>query len=536
MKLISKPNFASLTAVFFFLVFSFTAIAVRAQETTPSPTPTPSEEERRLLEERRLIELQRDIELAKKAIRDAQPQPAAAPTPPAPTATPLAGDTTLENVKLESEMVAYRAMSSAAAAISREILDKKTNAKNIAIYDAQVIKDWRFYRALFPAFEGQVIDIRRQYRALLCDEVLIREHVDPGELCTKLSKSDEDDPNKRAGAEKSLTVAAAATQSAFAAGTNLLKSFIDLAALFRTDTKITGSAFTVDESAFVAEIFRAMNNANPNLKLYYPEVFPPRVKDPSQTVGLIGVLFNYKTEADRAIKGLNARRAVVAEAAAKLSAEKGEAEAKLRQVEALNEKLANLEHALAAIPRRRKPELRKKLRAEITDVEAKLGALGETAEQLKAKIEELKAKLAPLEKEIKDTDTAIRRLAALNERFLAFVAEFVKVENGVNALALFIKSEDIENAMEGDESYWLEIKSVSAGGNNRVRKNLLRFFTGPKLDHSGGVIVEYTLYDKTGAVARSDKLSIYEGYVEPKKIRDAAKFKKNGEKFEDKVP
>jgi len=75
-----------------------------------------------------------------------------------------------------------------------------------------------------------------------------------------------------------------------------------------------------------------------------------------------------------------------------------------------------------------------------------------------------------------------------------------------------------------------EIKSVSSGGNNRTRKNLLRFFTGAKLDHSGGVIIEYTLYENSGAVVYSDKLSIYEGYVEPKKIRGTKAFK-----FEDKV-
>lgn len=38
------------------------------------------------------------------------------------------------------------------------------------------------------------------------------------------------------------------------------------------------------------------------------------------------------------------------------------------------------------------------------------------------------------------------------------------------------------------------------------------------MDHSGGVILEYTLYKRSGAVIYSDKLSYYEGYVEPKKI------------------
>jgi hypothetical protein len=35
---------------------------------------------------------------------------------------------------------------------------------------------------------------------------------------------------------------------------------------------------------------------------------------------------------------------------------------------------------------------------------------------------------------------------------------------------------------------------------------------------SGGVILEYTIYDRTGAVMWSDKLTHYEGYKEPKRI------------------
>ena len=81
-----------------------------------SPTPTPSEEEIRLQGEKRVIELQKDIELAKKAIRDAQPQPAE------PKATPLDGNTTVnEGLRLEAEMVSYKAMSEVANVITKEI-------------------------------------------------------------------------------------------------------------------------------------------------------------------------------------------------------------------------------------------------------------------------------------------------------------------------------------------------------------------------------------------------------------------------------
>jgi hypothetical protein len=323
-------------------------------------------------------------------------------------------------------------------------------------------------------------------------------------------------------------------QTAFAAGTNLLKSFIDLAALFRTDTKIQGNAFTVDESAFVAELFRALKNdyGAANINLFYPEVFPPRIKTASETVTIIGDLYIYKAEADRVIKKKNAQKETLAKQLIELSTKKSKLEEEQALLKKLNERLKNLE---ANLQTTRDPIVRKRIRTEISALRTELSglvkpdvtlnetldqALARKFKQLEDDIKKLKEELTPKEDQVKKLDNDIKRLTSLNERFLAFVAEFVKVDNnGINALALFVKSEDIENAMKDTESYWVEIKSVSAGGNNRVRKNLLRFFTGPKIDHSGGVIVEYTLYEKSGAVVYSDKLSIYQGYIEPKEIR-----------------
>ena len=488
------------------------SVATVTRVSAQTPTPSPSAEELRLQEEKRLLELQRDIEQAKKAIRDAQPQPAA------PSATPLAGDTALENVKLEAEMVAYKAMSEAADRISKEVKSKKNNAVNIAIYDAQVVKDWRFYRALFPAFKGQIDDLKAQYKALLCQDASISAEVSAGFLgstrCT--------DPNR------DVMTAAGGFQAAFGAGATLLKSFVDLAALFRTDTKIQGMAFTLDESAFVAEVFRALKNDYGTITLYYPEVFPPRVTDSSETVTIIGDLFIYKTEADSVIKKKNADKETTVTQMAVPAKKKAWLEEQKTQVKGLNAKLEALVEALKG---EKNPTIRKKIRAEIARVKVALAEIGESEASLDIKIQAQEAILAPLEAKIKQINADVKKLTSLNERFLAFVNDFVKVDpNGINALALFIKSEDIQNAMADPESYWLEIKSVSAGGNNRVRKNLLRFFSGAKLDHSGGVIVEYTLYEKSGAVVYSDKISVYEGYVEPKRIRGTKVFE-----FKDKV-
>lgn len=508
------------------LLFAFGSVA-RAQTATPTPT----EEELRLQEQKRLLELQRDIEQAKKAIRDAQPQPAAAPSPPTPTTTPLAGDTTLEGVKLESEMVTYAAMSTAVDAIADEVRSRlgasDTHPPALAIYDAQVVKDWRFYQALFPAFEGQVADLFSRYTALLCRRPDVSDDF-KSKFCE----------NNRARAinpegeflPQALAVPAAIS-SAFGAGTNLLKSFIDVAALFRTDTKITGNSVTVDEAALVAEVFRALKNKyterNQRISLYYPEVFPPRLNLPNtpanrlkynRTVMTIGTLFLAKIEADRVVAALGEEKeGILATPKVKGGLERlAKLGADLASVKALTFQRGKLEQAHDA---ETDPVIRERIKKEIAEVSTALGKLN-TQQWLEAQIAYEKSQIAGEKARLDVIDQDVKDLTQLNKRFQSFVDEFVKVDaSGVNALALFVKAEDIENVMRESNSYWLEIKSVSAGGNNRVRKNLIRNLTGAKVDHSGGIIVEYALYNREGGVVYSDKFSYYKGYVEPQNIR-----------------
>jgi hypothetical protein len=476
---------------------------------TPTTTPTPSEEELRLQEQKRLLELQKDIELAKKAIRDAQPQP------PTPTATPLAGDTTLDpNVKLEVEMVAYLAMSDIASRIAAEVKGQ-SSGKNLAIYDAQVVKDWRFYRALLPAFKVQVDDLIKNYQTLLCKNPA--EFSTPGfkDMCPKPTQ---DSMNADAMPFSILP-------KAFSAGTDILKSFIDLTALFRTDTKIEGKSVTIDESAMVAEVFRALKKTTGGpVKLYYPEVFPPRLTENSPTVTRIGLLFLYKIEADERIKKKGDDKDHLIEALKKPSADKKGLAEQLDPLTSLKERLDNL---TAAYEIQTDQAVKKKLKAQMDKLKVEVSELLPMGKTLEGLISELESgiksidetEIKPRKKQIDELDEDIKKLSDLNARFLKFVDEFVKVDDkGSNALALFIKSEDVDEAMK--DGHWLEIKTVSAGGNNRVRKNLLRYLTGAKLDHSGGLIVEWTLFDKTGAVIASDKVSFYGGYMEPKKIRD----------------
>lgn len=81
----SKMSSGQQRHITYFAPIFFTVLLVLngSSASGQTPTPTPGGEEIKLQEEKRGLELKKDIELAKKAIRDAQPQPAQ------PTATPL---------------------------------------------------------------------------------------------------------------------------------------------------------------------------------------------------------------------------------------------------------------------------------------------------------------------------------------------------------------------------------------------------------------------------------------------------------------
>lgn len=66
---------------------------------------------------------------------------------------------------------------------------------------------------------------------------------------------------------------------------------------------------------------------------------------------------------------------------------------------------------------------------------------------------------------------------------------------------------------------WLNIDVVSAGGNNRTRRNFFQFFSGAKIDHSGGAIFHWTFYNRDGVVQLSGIEKLYLGYRPSKAIR-----------------
>jgi hypothetical protein len=96
----------------------------------------------------------------------------------------------------------------------------------------------------------------------------------------------------------------------------------------------------------------------------------------------------------------------------------------------------------------------------------------------------------------------------------------------LNPLTSYIKAETMLSALKGAEGndtdfYWLQLKVLKAGGNNRIKTNLLVdiFTGGNRVSHSGGTIVEYILFDRNGKSVVSDIITDYSGYVKANKVK-----------------
>lgn len=110
-------------------------------------------------------------------------------------------------------------------------------------------------------------------------------------------------------------------------------------------------------------------------------------------------------------------------------------------------------------------------------------------------------------------------LKRLDKYFNEFMQLFTAPTEGTGETALrkYINAEQYASLSKRDNLYYLEIKSVKAVGTTRVRKNL--FFLTDKLDYSGGIVLQWTLFDKTGEVRGSGIETSFDGFVPPKQLR-----------------
>jgi hypothetical protein len=128
-------------------------------------------------------------------------------------------------------------------------------------------------------------------------------------------------------------------------------------------------------------------------------------------------------------------------------------------------------------------------------------------------------KTAPAEREKHVYHGLIPALTALNEQVGRFLANYENKEGETanNRLRDLLRAEQLNQMLESDpNTAILQLKVLDAGGSERITRNLI---FGSKVRHSGSAIVEYMLFDKTGALRSSQLFYYHTGFRKMDKPR-----------------
>lgn len=518
-----------------------------AQTSTPTPTPAPkSPEVLRLEEEKAQAELRKAIAEANKAELEARF--------PKPSTTPLDGKTTVEGELIEPRVVAYANMAVAASKLVQQLKETKLPIHTLAIYNEREVNLLLGYKVALNQLEL----MRQGYGQMLLATPPPCPQPSPDPALLRLETM---------GAQ-----ARAAIVGPIAAATvarSLSGSFVDLTALLRTNVEIKGQLFDIEETALVSEVFRAAKASDglTNVTLLYPSVFPPNLdfsvaQMNSAFLGRLDALNDLKAYAEGLADALEETQKEIQKT--KTSIENLEASARglTGRKQDAQEKLADLIEIYGDpdAPRRRRrippekleemKELKRaiaKLQEELDEIQrpddGKLARANRKLQRLTAERACLLSKLQPNFQSPDKLDDTLARLRAKNDQFAKFVEGLVKADpvTGLNSLTSYIKAENMLAALKGPAGddrnfYWLQLEVLKAGGNNRIKTNLVVdvFTGGNRLSHSGGAVVEYILFDPNGKSVAADIITEYSGYIKSGKVRKLKNPKLNAERLDDK--
>ena len=240
--------------------------------TTEDESSEECEECKQLREELKIEKLKQEISETKRKKAEADKGTLEAMLPDSEINAPEGTHTIDDQVAIECKILTYKAMSEIAFKISKEIEDTK---KNINIERVIICTPDDFNSILlYNTFIRQTQLLKKQYEEAI-------EHMPTSAkvlLPTKLSVT--------------LPITAALTIAPA-----VVKSFVDIASLFRTDTEIKGAKTEIVYEAVVAEIVRALNSVE--IKTIYP-VFINKI--PDEVLGDLSKLHGLKKEADMKIK------------------------------------------------------------------------------------------------------------------------------------------------------------------------------------------------------------------------------------------
>jgi hypothetical protein len=230
---------------------------------------------------------------------------------------------------------------------------------------------------------------------------------------------------------------------------SVLGSIGDIAGFFKTDTKITGVDVTLNNTAVVPELAKALRG---KVTVYYPEVAPVSLLG-DQSAGLIALI------------------------------------ADLDKLRPLYEQARPIVDAVL----------------KIKDLEAKLAAAKEGD---KAKLE---LQLEEAKKDPNANDLRGPLLVLLNVSVDKLIAGLNQTDTaGISNMARLGNTADLRTVLQEPDVRLLEITAQKSGGNNKTTHKV---FSSGKEVYSGGVIISYTLFNADSAIVLSGTESSYQAYA-----------------------
>jgi hypothetical protein len=533
MKRTAPKSAVMLAASILFAVSLAAAVTTKGVAQISAATPTPkSPEVLKLEEEKAQAELRKAIAEANKAELEAKF--------PKPSTTPLDGKTTVEGELIEPRVVAYNSLAFAANQLVQQLKDARLGIKTLVIYNERDVNLLLSYKVALNQLEL----MNQGY-----DQMVLREPppcpgATPDPELLRLE-------SRGVQAREALTASVAGMSVA----RSLFGSFVDLTALLRTSVEVKGQLFDIDEPVLVSEVFRAAKASDglTGVALFYPSVFPPNLDfDVAQInsifLGKLDALNQRKAYAEGLSDALEENQQEILKTKTSIENLEASVRALTGRKQDAQEKLTDLVEIYgdpdASGPRHRrippeKLEVMKELKRAIAKMDADLdeiqrpgdGKLAQVNQKLRRLTSTRACLLSKLQPNFQDPDKlddTIARLRAKNDQFAKFVEALVKADltTGLNSLTSYIKAENILAALKGPQGqdrnfYWLQLKVVKAGGNNRIKTNpVIDVFTGGnRLFHSGGAVVEYILFDPDGRSVAADTITQYSSYIKSGKVK-----------------
>lgn len=561
---------------------SRSGVSVTHAADDPSPSPsssaTPDLEKERLQRAADLAKLKQDKAEADQKTAEAKKGELEAMFPK-PSTSPLEGKTTVEGAVIESQMISYVSLAKAANRILTAIYKDVPADGTLAIYNEQDVNLMLSYQVA-KSQVNQLID--NGYCGLLTYSATNGICPTPTPTPCPSPGPNADEFAQPAPALAALSIPQSFL-GAFVDMTGLLRTNVDIKGQTFTIDEAPLAAEIFRCARGERALFEKVGNLSSidcndfkikGAKFYYPFVFAPDVNSdqPSPILARLETTHNLNGNALQLISAIESDSKQIEDTEAAIKALGNAIDEKLPQAyldamtatgiairancprlsanvqEIMNNPdnqadtmIALVEKALKDCPRMGpdKKALLLGLQKTVGDAAVDLEQAGITLEAAKNKKKNLKNHLEKLLKtklklkltccatddELKDAATAaVAQLKGINAQFDNLVAALTQTQaGGLNPLTNYIRTERLSSALktgEATKSLWLVVKVINAGGNNRIKTNLLVdiFRGGNRLSHSGGVIAEYHLFSSDGTSIRSGTVSDYTNYINAQKV------------------